>query len=146
MPGPPAFETFLLCQVGCAVPRSPHLATLGSLATRGDPVTPQRAPDRSATMVSLRDLLSFELVAAQQLVYARLGARFRVDLFHDDRAIEAAAAVGSWKRARNHHRARRHAPIENLAGVTAIDLGAGADENTHGDDAAFLDHHAFDDL
>src|SRR5690606_14530895 len=83
---------------------------------------------------------------AQQLVDADLRARHLVDLLDDHRAVQAVLAVRGRQVAGDHHGARRHAAVVDLAGLAVVDPGALADVDAHGDDGAFLHDHAFHDL
>lgn len=83
--------------------------------------------------------------ASEQLVHADLRQGLRVDLLDDDRAIEGVRAVGRGQAARHDDRALGHAPVADLARFAVVDLRGLADEDAHGDDAAFLDD-ALDDL
>src|SRR5450755_3535879 len=87
-----------------------------------------------------------ELLAAQQFVEARLGARLRVDALDDDGAIEAVAAVGGRQVAADDDRARRNAPVAHRTRPAVVDLRALADVDAHRDHRILLDDHALDDL
>src|SRR5688572_14431988 len=83
------------------------------------------------------------LIAPQQFVEACLGPRLRVDLFYNDRTVQAVACVGGGQSAGNHHRPGRDAAIADLAARPVEDLGALAEEHAHGNHAVLLDDDPF---
>src|SRR5690606_20082959 len=84
--------------------------------------------------------------AAQQFVDAGLGARLRVDLLDDHRAVQTVLAVGRRQAAPHHDRAGRYATVVHLTRLAVIDARAHADVHAHRDHRVLLDHHALDDL
>src|SRR6185436_15769181 len=70
----------------------------------------------------------------------------RVHALDDDGAGQAVLAVGGGQAARYDHRAGGNPAIHDLPAGTVVDPGGRAQENTHGQNAVFLDDHAFHDL
>src|SRR5689334_21629849 len=99
---------------------------------------------RIRSFVHVVDLIGS--VPAQQLVDARLRARFGVHLFHDHCAVQTIATVLGGQVSGDDHRAGWDAAVRSLLSLTVVDARALADVHAHRDDRAFPDDHTLDDL
>mmetsp|Transcript_18116 Transcript_18116/g.28068 ORF Transcript_18116/g.28068 Transcript_18116/m.28068 type:complete len:296 (-) Transcript_18116:65-952(-) len=83
------------------------------------------------------------VLVTQQLVDRRLGPGPRIDLFHDDRAIEVHAVLGGH-RPRHDNRSRGHFAISEFASFAIHDLGGLTDEHAHAQHRPLAHDTAFD--
>src|SRR3546814_45640 len=93
--------------------------------------------------MEFRRLMTFPSVA-KQLVDAGLGTRPGVDALDDHGAGETGTgAIFGRKRAGDDDRISGDTAHEDFAALPVDDLGGRAEEDAHGKDGAFLNHHAF---